>query len=258
MRGLLVVVAGFIYFLPVVVIGMLFIVPGVIAAVSGGGDAAGGLLGAGACMFWLIALVYGVAVSVLYYGALTNYAMKGTFGALFEFGAILEKVRGGTGYWNAWLFSLVIGFGMSAISSILSATGIGGILYPAVLYLGYMMVGHLFGQWSARAYGVVAAAHAATPTYAPPAPPAPPAPTYAPPAAPAATPPVPPAPPAPPAVTPDLAPPAPPAAPVAAPPAPPASPAAPIESPAASEVAEAPAPEAAPEAPAAKEADENA
>jgi hypothetical protein len=225
-KGFLVSVAGFIYFLPIIILGMIMIVPGIIsAAMSGDSNAAGGLLAGGGCLFSLIATVYVVAVSVLFYAAIVHYAVKGNFGAFFQFGEILGHVRDGSGYFVAWMWSLVIGFGVGAVMSVLSATGIGAIVYPAAIYLMTMITGHLFGQWAAKSYGYpglgsgAPAYPAAAPGgYAPPPPPA-----HTPPAAPAQ--------------------PAPPAAPqgYAAPSAPPAyTPPAPV----------APAPVAAPEPPA--------
>ncbi len=108
------------------------------------------------CVFLPLAIVYSVAVSVLFSAAMTNYAMKGTFGALFEFGAILEKVRGGSGYFTAWLFTIVIAFIGGAVTSVLSATGVGGILAPAVTYFTLMASGHVLGQWAANAYTMAA------------------------------------------------------------------------------------------------------
>jgi len=179
MRGFLVMVAGFIYFLPVVVISIVFLVPVMIASIGGSSDALAGLAAGGTCLFTLLAVIYGLAVSIIFNAAITNYAMKNDFGAFFEFGAIMSRVRDGSGYFTAWLWALVAGAASSIVVSVLSSTGIGGILVPAVSYLLAMITGHLFGQWAARSYGVVAAAPAAPMGYMPP-PPAPPAPPYAP------------------------------------------------------------------------------
>lgn len=257
-KGLMVAVAGLIYFLPVIVIGFIMFVPAMISAITSGGDgdALGGLLAGGSCLFGLIATVYIVAVSIFFYAATVHYAVKGTFGAFFQFSEILAHVKDGTGYFAAWLWSLVVGFIVGSVMSIVSATGIGAILYPAATYLMVMITAHLFGQWAAKSYGFAGLGGAAAPSYAPP-----PAGGYAPPAPPAYAPPAPPAapqgyqPPPPPAYTPP-APPAPPAAPAPpayTPPAPPApAPDAAFAPPAAPVPPPAPAPEtpAAPSAPA--------
>jgi hypothetical protein len=267
-QGFQVLLAGFLYFLPVAILGAVVFVPAAITAiVSGERNVFGGLLAGGTCIFALFSVIYVIAVSLFYAAAITNFAMKRNFGAFFEFSTIMEKVRGGTGYFSAWLWLIVISFLGSAVTSVLSATGVGSILAPAVAYFVLMASGHVLGQWAALAYGgqpsgTIAPAGVpggypppAPQAYAPPPPPAqpyapavpaqpyvepvaaPPAPEYAPPSAPPAppTPPVdytppPAAPPAPvePPVQP--APPAdatPPAAPAPVEPAPPAPPAAP-------------------------------
>lgn len=229
-EGFLVFVAGFLYFLPVIVLGALFAAPLVVSALVSGGnsDLLGGLFAGGLCFFWIVALIYVAAVSVLFSAAMTNYAMKGSFGAFFAFGEIMDRVRSNTGYITAWFYTLVIGLAASVATSVLSGTGVGAILAPAISYLAAMMTGNVLGQWAAAAYGVV-------PQAAP-----------APPAAPAAFAPTPPAPPAPPAPS------APPAAesvstpeavetqPVAAPPSPEPAPVPQQPSPTADEVAAAP------------------
>ncbi len=151
-KGLLAMVAGFIYFLPVILIGTILVVPLAISA-NTSADGLTGLLAGGMCLFWVVAAVYIVGVSVLFYAALTNYAMKGHFGAFFEVGDILGKVKV-QGYWTAWLFSIVVSIAASAITSVLSATTIGAILWGAVTYLQVMITAHLFGQWARGAYAV--------------------------------------------------------------------------------------------------------
>lgn len=226
-RGFMVGLAAFIYFLPIIVLGFIMIVPGIISAVlSGDGNAAGGLLAGGGCLFSIFAIVYGVAVSVLFSAAVVHYAVKGSFGAFFEFSEILAHVKDGTGYFAAWLWSIVVSFIVSAAMSVVSATGIGAILYPAATYLMVMITAHLFGQWAAKSYGFPGLGSGA-PAYAPAAG------GYAPPPPPAYTPPTPPA--APqgyqPAAPPAYAPPAQPAPPAYAPPAPEAPPAPPAAAP---------------------------
>jgi len=231
-KGFMLLVAGFIYTLPIWILFFILALPGFIAAVGSNGNAGAGLFGGGMCLFSVIAFVYAIGIAIVLYGATVNYALKGTFGALFAFSDIMTHVRDGSGYFNAWLWAIVVSMGGGVIISVLSSTGIGYIAVPAVSYLMAMITAHLFGQWAARSYGVTApaAAYTAPVGYAPPAPPV--APAYAPPA-----PPVAPAPPAPP-VAPTYAPPAPPVAP--APPAVPTPPVAPSPEPAAPAAAPAP------------------
>ncbi len=268
-KGFMVILAGMIYSLPITILGAILILPGMISAfMSGDSNAIGGLLAGGSCLFILVATVYWIALWLFFSAATVHYAVKGTFGAFFQFGEILAHIRDGSGYFAAWLWSVVVGMAIGVMMSIVSGVtgGVGGFLYPAATYLMVMITSHLFGQWAARSYGFpglggAAPAYGAPPApggYAPPAPPAAP-PAYAPPAPPAYTPPAPPA--APqgseaPAAPPAYAPPAPatPPAPPAAPPAPdaafsPPAPPAPVVEPVAPPAAEPAAPAAEPAAP---------
>ncbi|MBI5230651.1 MAG: DUF4013 domain-containing protein [Coriobacteriales bacterium] len=245
--GFFVFLAGVIFALPAIVIMIIAILPIIGAALSTGADsdAAGALIsGAGglACLLYLVAIVYIIFVSIYLYAAIAHYAMRGTFGAFFEFGEVMGKMRApGAGFWTAWLMSIVFtwaaGFAGGIANGILSIIPFlgsiaGFYLMGCVYYLAAMMSGNLFGQYSVKAYGLtpampsVPSAPSAQSPYAPPPPPsaAPPAP----PAPPASTPQAPPAttPPAPPAAAPP-APPAPPSEPT--PPAPPAPPAPPSD-----------------------------
>ena len=180
-EGFMVFLAGLLYFLPVVILGFVFVVPPIIALVNanGEGGALGAVLGGGLCLFWVAALIYSIVVSVFFSAAMTNYAMRRSFGAFFDFGGILALVRGGTGYLTAWLYTVLTAFVGSAIVSALSATGIGAVLAPAIAYLVAMITGHVLGQWARQAFGVqtMVASPSVSPGYtqAPPAPPAPPA-----------------------------------------------------------------------------------
>jgi len=176
LKGFMLIVAYFIYLLPIWVLFFVLLLPGIIASSASGGDVGGGLIGGGMCLFVIISMVYGLGIAVLMYGATINYAIKDSFGSLFAFSEILGHVRDGSGYFAAWVWALVIGIGSSVVVSALSATFIGYIAVPAVLYLQLMMMGHVFGQWAARSYGISAQATAAV-SYAPPAPPAPPNPS---------------------------------------------------------------------------------
>lgn len=203
-KGFLVWIASFLYFLPAVVMFGIGLIPVAVAAISSANSQGVGSLGALAagstCLFVAIATVYSFAVSLIFNAAVVNFAMKGTFGAFFEFGEIMVKVRGGSGYFTAWLFALVISIGASTVSGMLTATYVGAILVFPLAYLTMMMTGSVLGQWASGAYGINAPLYATAmgSPYSSPVPPAPPAPpTY----------PVPPAPPVP--ESPQYAPPAP-------------------------------------------------
>lgn len=246
MKGFFVFLAGVIFAIPAIILGTIAVIPliGAIAAASGGSNGAAGLAAAGggfSCLLYLIVVAYLILVSIYLYAAITHFAMKGSFGAFFEFSEVMAKMRTpGAGYWTAWLMSIVFAFGASIASGFASGilsvipvlgTLAGAYIGLAVAYLALMMSGNLFGQYAQVAYSItpqIAYPTAPTAGYMPPAqapyqPPA--APAYQPPAPPAATPPAPPAPQ--PSVQP--APPEPQAPPAPASPEPPAAPTPPTE-----------------------------
>lgn len=172
-EGFMVMLAGLVYFLPVAIIGALLVVPAIVAW-GFGGDGSGALIGLFTgtfCLFWIVALVYGVAVSVLFSAAMTNYAMKRSFGAFFDLGGIMGLVRGNTGYFTAWIYTILIGFAGSVVASVLAGTGVGALVSTGVTYLVMIMSGHVLGQWASNAFAAVP--YTASPAGYP-APPAPP------------------------------------------------------------------------------------
>jgi hypothetical protein len=194
-KGLVVIVAGMIYFLPVWALGLVFLVP-VFLAGGADSDALAAVASGGLCLFWIVAFIYTIAVAVLFYAAIANYALTGEFSAFFRFGEILTRVREGSGYWAAWGTAVLATFVASAISGAIPV--VGWLVAGALTYLASMVGAHALGQWAAKSYRVAPVAAAAGVTGFPPAPPAPPATPPAPPAAP----PAPPAPEAPPAEAP--------------------------------------------------------
>ena len=189
-KGFLVVLAGLIYFIPVVLVALIIFVPAIITLAASHGNSGVGMLFGGSCLFWVFAIIYALAVSIVFSAATIHFAVKGEFSAFFQFSEIFAHIKDGTGYMAAWLWSVVVGFIVGVAMSVISATGIGAILYPAATYLMTMIIGHIFGQWAAKSYGYpglgapIAVGYPSAPSaYPPPSPPA-----YAPPTAPPAPP----------------------------------------------------------------------
>ncbi|MBE0477267.1 MAG: DUF4013 domain-containing protein, partial [Coriobacteriia bacterium] len=194
-RGFLLSIAMAIYLLPALILFGLGFIPLIVAAVSGAPEDAATFAGVGGiCLFSLLGFVWAVAVSILVYAAVVNYALRESFGSLFAVGEILQRVRSG-GYLQAWLMTLLIWFAAGAVGGMVNA--ILGELVPFignlaglfgtgfVYFLGAAISGHVLGQWASTAYGMPGtgapgAAGTAAPSpapgpYEPPAPPAPPA-----------------------------------------------------------------------------------
>ncbi|GAB4246619.1 MAG: hypothetical protein Kow00129_07000 [Thermoleophilia bacterium] len=152
-RGLLVILAGIIYSLPLVLLAVAFALPPLFAALAGEYEAAGVFGVSLLFIYGFIALIYGVALSVFFLAATAHYAVEERFGAFFEVGQIWRRVRADGSYWMAWLFAIALSILGSIVSSVLTATVLGILLVPAVGYLQVMMTAHLFGQWARRVYG---------------------------------------------------------------------------------------------------------
>lgn len=154
--GLMVSIAAFLYFLPVVALGAFALVPVVSVAVNDGdaGGAAAALASGGICLMGVAGIVYAALMSVFFSAAMTHYAMRSEFGAFFDFGGILGHVRDRSGYFVAWVYVILVSMVVSTISSVLTGAtgGLGGLVMPAVSYLGAMVSAHVLGQWAAASY----------------------------------------------------------------------------------------------------------
>jgi hypothetical protein len=236
-RGFLVLLAGFIFMLPALILLLIGFIPFIGAIAASGGstsDAANAfaVVGTGTiCITSIVAVIYGIAVALYFPAAQAAFALSQDFGALFRFKDVIARLRTvGAGYFAAWgmslLISLAAGVVGGIVGSILGATGVlailSGFVGGGIGFVASVMTSHLYGQYAAKAYGLsgLQPVYAAAPAYPPAA--------YPPPAPGAYVPAAPPAPPAPPMAAPQPAPPAPPAPPMAAPqPAPPVPPAPP-------------------------------
>lgn len=156
-KGLLAYLALMIFMLPPWLLIIIIAIPAAIGSSAGGNeDVIATLAVGGICIWYVFILIYSVAVYLYFYAALVNYAMKGNFGAFFEFREIWARMKSGTGYWMALLYSLVVGLALEAAIFVLMMTVIGYIAVPAVMYLGLMGISHLLGQWARKAYAPAA------------------------------------------------------------------------------------------------------
>jgi hypothetical protein len=112
-----------------------------------------------------LAVMWLIAVAVFAYGAVVNYAVKGYFSDLFAVANIQQAIRSRSGYFGALGTSLVIVFLSYIIGSILFAsllvnggilvlTVVGLVLLPWLIFVSWMIMGHMFGQYAAKAYGL--------------------------------------------------------------------------------------------------------
>ncbi|MEO1438970.1 MAG: DUF4013 domain-containing protein [Chloroflexota bacterium] len=137
--GLQPMIAGVVYFLPLIILSCILFVP---AALAGDSDAGGALVGGAMCCIVPVFIVYGVLAAALLNMGLIRYADTEQLSTFFEFSALWEMLTRDTNLtirYVAYLF--VIGLIMGAVSS----TGIGSIVAPAFTP---PINGHLAGQFA--------------------------------------------------------------------------------------------------------------
>ena len=170
MDGLMLVLAGLVYALPIIVLSCLpFSVLAVPAMLSSNGDAQGisdALTGVGSvllvgmsCLF----IVYGLVLSVIFPAIYVIYAREGTFASCFKLREVFDIIGKNAGaFFTAWGMSLVAGLvvGLVAgiVSSVLGLIPCLGWIVSIVITLGIgvymsMIYAHLFGQFGIQAFG---------------------------------------------------------------------------------------------------------
>jgi hypothetical protein len=170
MDGLMLVLAGLVYALPIIVLSCLplgvFAVPAILA---GNGDTQGlsdAMTGVGSaltvglsCLF----VVYGLVLSVIFPAIYVNYAKEGTFASCFKLREVFNIIGKNAGaFFTAWGISLVAGLVVGLVAgiagSILGLIPCIGWIASIIISLGvgvYMMMiySHLFGQFGKQAFG---------------------------------------------------------------------------------------------------------
>ena len=148
--GLLAFVISTLYFLvPAIVVAggaLLFLVPVTVA--GGGADTGAGLLalagGVLALVTVVLSLVLVLAASYLVPAAVAAYARTGRFGSAFS-PAILRPIATDGRYATGWVVAVIVGFLAQVVASVVSATGIGLVLVPFVLFYGYVAAAYAIG-----------------------------------------------------------------------------------------------------------------
>ena len=138
--GILYIIIGIIYAIPLIIIAMVTMGPGLFALMSNPADIATGLgaLGIGIIIF----IIVGIIISLFETIAIVNFAREERFGAAFAFGAILAKIKE-IGWLSLFLQILVYGIVISIIQFVL-------MLIPIVGMLILFILTPLFSMWYAK------------------------------------------------------------------------------------------------------------
>lgn len=139
-KGLMAFLAGLIYALPIfIIIGF----SSAFAAIAGAGEeeALTSIVALCTTFLYCLNIVYSLALSFWLSGALTFYALRENFGALFSLGEIFRFISANIGnYLLAWILSLVASF-VAGFGVILCVVG---VLFTG--FWAYLVWAHLFGQ----------------------------------------------------------------------------------------------------------------
>ena len=150
-KGLMVVIASFIYSLPLILVGIVYFVMMMIigggAASTGSEDmsgAAGGMFAICTIAFYCVAFLY----SIIVYGfilipGVMRYADEEEFGAFFKFGENLRVATSNLGSYIVMLLVIIVAGIVAEIVGII-ACGI-GLLFT--IFWAMLVAGHLFGQF---------------------------------------------------------------------------------------------------------------
>ncbi len=148
LKGLILLVAGLIYALPIVILGGIFFFPLLFTSGGNVSDAAGAALTGGMILVSCVVIIYSLALSFFYPALLINYSRKGTFASCYEFSQIFKVASFNWGnYLVACIMSIVFSAVLGLFASLLSPIiCIGWIISIAISAWASLIPAHLFGQ----------------------------------------------------------------------------------------------------------------
>ena len=164
MKGLLVVVAGFIYSLPIVLVN---IITAILGAIAGSTDSSGaqGVVALCTTVLSCLSALWGLAVAIVIPAAVVKYAQEGEFGSFFKFSEIFQWIRDNLRNYIIALLVIIVARILASFGVI--ACGI-GVLFT--MFWATVTMGHILGQLVAQANPPAAAATGYG-DYTPPSPP---------------------------------------------------------------------------------------
>ena len=139
-KGLLVILVGFVYSLPVIVIGSCNAGAGVLLG-NTGEDFATPLIWILTTCLSCLYILYGVGISLVIPAALGNYAASGEFGSVFKLGEIFRIVRNNLGNYGLVFLGLLLSNIIAPLGGVACGIGIAVTTAYAILFNS-----HLIGQ----------------------------------------------------------------------------------------------------------------
>ena len=169
MDGLMLVLAGLVYALPVIILSCLPLsflsIPAILSGnqdTQGLAEALAGIGGVAFAGLSCLFVIYGLVLSVIFPAIYVLYAREGTFASCFKLREVFDIIGKNAGaFFTAWGMSLVAGLGVGLVAGIVSSVlglipcigwiasiviSLGVGVYIATIY------SHLFGQFGQQAF----------------------------------------------------------------------------------------------------------
>jgi len=137
-KGLLVILVGFVYSLPVIVIGSCNAGAGVLLG-NTGEDFATPLIWILTTCLSCLYIFYGVGISLVIPAALGNYAASGEFGSVFKLGEIFRIVRNNLGNYGLVFLGLLLSNIIAPLGGVACGIGIAVTTAYAILFNSHLM-----------------------------------------------------------------------------------------------------------------------
>ncbi len=139
--GVVVVTAGVVYFLPLLVLGCIIVVPAILAGES---DLGFLLTCSATCCLFFLALAYAIPAMMLVFMGIIRYAETGNYGEYFRLGALVHDVRQNAGLLaTLWLYTFLLALLGAIIAPFASVLIVGA---PLLGFYYHIVTGHLIGQ----------------------------------------------------------------------------------------------------------------
>ena len=139
-KGLLIVLVGFIYSLPIIVLGSCNAGAGTLLGNTGEDFATPVIWILTSCLSCLY-FIYGLGISLILPAALGNYAASGEFGSVFKLGEIFKIVKDNLGNYGLVFLGMLLSYIIAPLGTVACVIGIAVTTAYAILFNS-----HLIGQ----------------------------------------------------------------------------------------------------------------
>lgn len=165
MRGLYGIAIMVVYFLPYILVAVLFsCITGLLGgAASNGSDAGGAAVGLLSLVLIPVYLIVAFACALLAYAGLARYVVTNNLSDALKFGEVVAMVRSKPGPWLMLLLVAILAGFVGSLGAI--ACGIGALFTG---FYGNLALGHALGQTVVQQGMLGSSTYAAPPSYDPP------------------------------------------------------------------------------------------